>query len=187
MTKSAPLPNLEILREWLAYDPLIGQVVWVKDRWYNARKGQVAGAICPTTGYRRIRLGNKKKLQAHRVVWTLCTGADPFPLEVDHINGNRQDNKIENLRLVDKRQNQLNRSKINKNNTTGHAGVYAYRGKWKAGLAIDGKFVSVGVFDSKEEASEAWHKAHYQRQARAGLVTASKVAGCIQVPRLDAA
>jgi hypothetical protein len=187
MTKSTQLPSIELLCEWLDYDSSNGLITWAKDRWYNARKGEPAGSICSTTGYRRIRLGNSRKLQAHRIAWMLHTGSDPFPYEIDHINGNRQDNRIQNLRLVDKKQNQLNRTKLNSNNTTGFTGVYSYYGKWKAGLSVDGKFVCIGVFDTKDAAALAWSNANERRRSLAGLAASKQFLSGSQMPILDAA
>ena len=170
MTQSAKLPNIDLIREWLDYDPQTGLITWKKDRWYNAKQGQQAGSICSTTGYRRIRLGSQKKLQAHRLAWLLHTGSDPYPNEIDHINGNKQDNRISNLRLVTKRKNQLNRKAVNVNNTTGHTGVYACDGKWMAGLSVAGEFRRLGVFDSKDAAIAAWTRANRQRLIAEGLI-----------------
>ncbi len=169
MTKPTNLPAIDFVKEWLCYDPVIGLITWKKDRWYNAKAGQEAGAVCSTTGYRRIRLGNQKKLQAHRIAWLLHTGADPYPLEVDHVNGNRQDNRICNLRLVNKRQNQLNRTKLNANNSSGCPGVYYCKGKWLAGVRRDGKFKRLGLFQDKDDAINAWTRANHERLAAEGL------------------
>ena len=171
MTKSTQLPDLESVKEWFMYDSITGKITWTKDRWYNAKGGDEAGSICTTTGYRRIRLGKSKKLQAHRLAWFLHFGKDPYPYEIDHINGNRLDNRIANLRLVDKSQNQLNRPKLNKNNSTGYRGVYAYKNKWVAKIQIGGGFTCLGTYENKEDAASAYEKANEHRLRQANLST----------------
>jgi hypothetical protein len=155
MTKSYPLPCREEVAEWLLYCPATGLLTWRKDRNYNAKAGSQAGAVCPATGYRRIRLGKKRKLQAHRIAWLLHYGVDPFPLEIDHIDGNRLNNRIDNLRLVTKQQNQFNR-KTNKNNSSGYRGVYLIGGKWQAAIRINGHLQRIGTFETAQLASAAW-------------------------------
>jgi hypothetical protein len=158
MTKSHALPSRDEVAEWLLYCPLTGQITWRKDRWYNAKEGSEAGCICSITGYRRIRLGCKRKHQAHRIAWLLHYGVDPHPLEIDHIDGNRQNNKIANLRTVTRQQNQFNRRK-NKNNTSGYKGVYRYKDRWRAGLRINNRIHWLGIFSTPELAAQAWKDA----------------------------
>ena len=158
MTRSYALPPYEELAEWLLYCPETGRLTWRKDRWYNALAGTEAGSICPTTGYRRIRLGQKKKLQAHRVAWLLYYKVDPHPFEVDHIDTNRANNRIANLRLVTKQQNQFNRGE-NQNNTSGFKGVYRHGNKWRAGARVGGRLRWLGIFETPEQASIAWMQA----------------------------
>ena len=159
------LPPYEVVDEWLTYNPDTGKITWKKDRWYNAKAGEEAGAICTTTGYRSIRLGGKRKVQAHRVAWLLLHKEDPYPLEVDHIDGDRTNNKAANLRLVTRKQNQQNRTKQNKNNTTGYTGVYPRGKKWKAAIQFNGKLSYLGLFDTKEQASAAWQQAEAYRKS----------------------
>jgi hypothetical protein len=158
MTQSYPLPSFEEVSEWLFYCPITGDLIWQKDKTYNAKAGQVAGAICPTTGYRRIRFGEGRKLQGHRVAWLMHYGVDPYPFEIDHIDGNRHNNKIGNLRLATKQQNQFNR-KFNRNNSSGYRGVYPAGKKWMAAIRLNGHLHHLGRFNSAELASSAWQKA----------------------------
>lgn len=157
MTKSYPLPDFEEVAEWLAYCPETGKITWRKHRWYNAKTGDVAGAICPATGYRRIRFGKNRKLQAHRIAWLLHFGVDPFPLEIDHVDGDRQNNRIKNLRVATRQQNQFNR-KPNSRSQSGTKGVYPSGKKWKAAIRVDGRLELIGTFETKEQASAAWQE-----------------------------
>ncbi len=158
MTKPHELPSFEIVAEWLSYCPQTGRIAWRKNRWYNAKEGSEAGSICSATGYRRIRLGGKRKHQAHRIAWLLHYGSDPYPLEIDHIDGNRTNNKLANLRLVTRQQNQFNRPK-NKNNSSGYKGVYRYKDNWRAGIRMNGRIHWIGVFSTPGLAAEAWNEA----------------------------
>jgi hypothetical protein len=158
MTKSYPLPTYEEVAEWLCYCPVTGDLRWNKDRWYNAKAGDIAGTICPTTGYRRVRLGGKRKVQAHRLAWLLHYGVDPYPLEIDHIDGDRSNNAIGNLRAVTRSQNQFNRQ-LNQNNTSGFKGVYCVKGRWLALVTHEGQRQTIGRFDTAEEAAAAWRAA----------------------------
>jgi hypothetical protein len=166
MLKVNHLPPAEILSEWLSYDAETGEIRWKQDRWYNAKAGSIAGSICTTTGYRRIRLGKKSKFQAHRIAWALTYGYDPHPLEIDHIDGNRLNNRLDNLRTATKSQNQRNRRKLNKNNTTGNTGIYSHGDRYRAGIYADGKLNWIGVFNTKEEAVVARDKAAKERFQR---------------------
>lgn len=75
-------------------------------------------------GYLQVRAANKSCL-VHRVIWVLVHGSIPPGMFIDHINHDRADNRLANLRLVDSRGNSKNLS-IPKNNKSGAAGVYYY-------------------------------------------------------------
>jgi hypothetical protein len=79
---------------------------------------------------------------------------------VDHINGNRLDNRRANLRACTTAQNCLNRA-IQRNSTSGYKGVTLHKqtGKWQAGITYQGKTTHLGLFPSAEEASEAYKQA----------------------------
>lgn len=72
----------------------------------------------------------------------------------DHINGNRLDNRRCNLRSVTKQQNALN-TKMYKNNTSGHTGVYKRNNSWIAYINYKNEYINIGSFKTKEEAIEA--------------------------------
>lgn len=90
--------------------------------WNSKHATKVAGLL-ENNGYIRIRINSVKWL-AHRIVWTMFNGEIPSGMEIDHINGVRHDNRIENLRLVEKSANQRNRIKLSKKNSSGISGVY---------------------------------------------------------------
>ena len=115
-------------------------------------------------GYIRIRI-NKKLYQLHRIIykyhnedWDLTYS---YNNEIDHININPLDNKIENLRVVNNSQNLKNRNKF-KNCSSKYKGVSWYKptNKWRADILIDGKRKYLGYFTNEEEAHLAYKKAH---------------------------
>jgi hypothetical protein len=108
-----------------------------------------------TTGlYWRVKVG-AFRYQAHRVVWAIHNGKDPFPYFVDHKDGNTLNNEPENLRICTRNENGWNRV-VNKNNQAGLKGVFPDGGKWRAKIQINGKRTGLGTFDSKEKAKHAY-------------------------------
>lgn len=91
-----------------------------------------------------------KTVYMHRLILDAPQG-----MSVDHINGDTLDNRRSNLRIVTHTQNSRNRTKVNKNNTSGYMGVSASRGKWYAQIMADGKNVYLGTFACPIEAAVA--------------------------------
>jgi hypothetical protein len=106
MPQPKPLPPLATLRQVLSYDPETGALTWLVDPKNQRRAGSVAGSQ-DEQGYVQVHLSGRR-LKAHRVAWCLHHGTDPGPLLVDHINRDRSDNRICNLRLVDAKGNRAN-------------------------------------------------------------------------------
>ena len=108
-----------------------------------------------TCGY-RIFYKKKKPYLEHRVIWEKHNGKIPKGLEIDHINHDRLDNRIENLRLVTKQENQRN-AKRRIDNTSGVTGV-VWRNenkRWYAQIGIDGKNIHLGCFSEFSDAVNA--------------------------------
>jgi hypothetical protein len=139
------------------FDYKDGVLTWKQGR----KKGRVAGSLKPT-GYIVVEI-NDKGVMAHRIIWSMHNGS--FDGQVDHINGNRSDNRIENLRLATVLQNSWNR-KNNKNNKTGVKGVHQIKAtnNYQARICIGNKRLVLGTFDDLELAelavSEARNKYH---------------------------
>lgn len=148
------------LKQLLNYDPETGVFRYACAR-PKVRVGAVAGHTHAGHGYRQIKLDGKLYL-AHRLAWLYVHGEWPTDL-LDHINRNRVDNRLANLRLSDK---YLNRQNTNTpaNNTSGAKGVTWNKtlNKWHARLSLHGKRYHVGWFLDKDAAVAARHAAEVQ-------------------------
>lgn len=157
--KSLPLPSKKELDAIWRYEPHTGEFFWKIDLPSRGiGQGSKAGVIGGRQGNNYVRLNyNKRRLQAHRVAWLLFHDEDPGDLLIDHVNGDRLDNRISNLRLATVSQNGFNR-KIGKNNTSGYKGVTQSGIPTKPYEAVlylpDGK-KRVGYFTSATEAANA--------------------------------
>lgn len=140
----------ERLREVLHYDPSTGVFTRLVSRG-RAKIGAVAGGI-NGHGYRRIMI-DRKRYHAHRLAWFWMTGEWPAA-EIDHWNLNRADNRWGNLRVATRSQNKAN-TRAYATNTSGLKGVSwdAQNSKWRAQIVINGKQISLGRRDTREEAA----------------------------------
>jgi hypothetical protein len=161
--KAKPLPPLEELKEFLDYNPDTG--IFRKKQVTNSIKvGQKAGRIIGKNsmgygaygaygGYIIIAFKNRE-YYAHRLGYYMYHGIDPLEKLVDHIDGDKSNNKINNLRLASKSENGRNRVNLPSNNTSGVIGVCWDKKakKWKAFIMINGKQKHLGYFINKEDA-----------------------------------
>lgn len=118
--------------------------------WNTKFSGKRAGSTHCITGYRYINVGNGKFCYEHRIVWLLHNGH--WPVEVDHANGERTDNRIENLSDTDRLGNCKNMARKS-TNKSGRTGVHFDRraSKWMAYIDHQGR-KNLGHFDTFEEA-----------------------------------
>lgn len=139
----------------LAYDPETGVFIWKYSHANNVRDGDIAGHL-NKKGYFEIGYNNKF-YRAHRIAWFIFYGEWPAG-NIDHINGIRSDNRIENLRDVTNAVNAQNQHKARSNNKIGLLGVHWNKRakKWQSTICIDGKNVYIGVFSDKNKAYEAY-------------------------------
>lgn len=103
-----------------------------------------------------------KRVMLHRAMWEHVNGAIPSGQEIDHVNGNRQDNRLVNLRLVTRKQNQENMRRAPVTNvTSGVKGVSFYKttGKWRAQIRHWNRSIHLGYFDSMIAAQAAYQQA----------------------------
>lgn len=164
------LPPREVLNQFLSYDPHSGELIWKRrpgthrpiPQW-NGRYAGKPALNCLSEGYRTGRLpGLASTFKAHRVIWKMTYGTDPE--FIDHINGDRSDNRLCNLRDVGRYENAQNRP-IASNNTSGANGVYWFPlySKWTAIIACGGKRKNLGYFSSKSDAIAARKAAEIDR------------------------
>lgn len=150
------------LRSLVEYDPNTGALTWKprsSQRFNTNSAGLPAFANISRDGYFTGRmLGVNYK--AHRVAWALFYGTWPDG-QVDHINGDRKDNRIANLRSVTNAENARNQ-RLRKANTSGHSGIYWFARdcKWWVKIVVHGKAQHVGYFDNLEEAIVARDEAY---------------------------
>lgn len=153
------MPNLitaKEIREIFSYDAETGIFLWRVSRGKAAR-GAVAGRKS-LYGYMEIKF-DKKIYKAHRLAWLYIYGKWPKQ-QIDHVNGVRDDNRIENLRECSAVQNQQNR-KINSNNTSGYPGVDFNKraDRWRAYIRLNGSLKHLGFFANPQDAHAAYLKA----------------------------
>jgi hypothetical protein len=104
-----------------------------------------------SSGYHQVEVFGKN-FMLHRIIYEIHNETIPLGMQIDHIDGNPLNNKIENLRLCNQVQNRQN-SKLSKNNTTGYRGIIKTpSGKYQARLTIDGKKLYLGLFNTPKEA-----------------------------------
>ena len=153
-TKMPPIENLNYL---FRYDSNEGKLYRIRDaigRRYNLEMTNMDSK----KQYYRVDIvdsyGKEREFQVHRIIWFMHTGQEPVG-QVDHLDGNMFNNKIENLRVVDNATNQRNRRMLS-NNTSGITGVSKVRsGKYKASIGVDGKRIVLGEYPTIEEATIA--------------------------------
>jgi hypothetical protein len=131
-----------------------GKLFWKIRPRGNVHIGDEAGS---PNGDGHLRVMYKRKYYlVHRVIYELHNGPIPKEMQIDHVNGIRDDNRIDNLRLATQSQNNWNSSR-RKDNTSGYKGVVWYKPtqKWVARIMVFGKNILLGYFLTKEDAYNA--------------------------------
>jgi len=165
MNKSSykPLPARGLIRAAFDYSPETGILTWrpKKVRRGHERADKIFNALfagkptgCPNgLGYLRV-LWNKQHYVAHRIIWKWVHGTDA--VMVDHINGDRSDNRIANLRNSTRSQNLAN---CRTSPRSGFKGASKIKNRWQANIRKDGVKIYLGSFKTPEDAHEAYCKA----------------------------
>lgn len=148
--EAAELLTQERLRELVVYQPQTGHFFWLCRRGGLAQDGAPAGWK-NSNGYTRITVSGKS-YYAHRLAWLYMTGEWPAE-EVDHINGDRRDNRFANLRATTVSLNRAN-TKRRSDNTSGYKGVCWDRNRKRWLVRAAGKHV--GYFDTPEAGHAAY-------------------------------
>lgn len=132
-----------------------GILYWKPKYWSDGRPSKRNGKPVGTpggVGYLDVSI-DKRKFRVHRIIFLMFNGY--LPKEVDHINNDRLDNRIENLRAADSVTNKYN-SLMSRHNTSGIKGVSLHKpsGQWRCSMSIKNKTKQVFGFDSKEDAAD---------------------------------
>jgi hypothetical protein len=149
---------VDYLMDILDYNPDTGEFYWryrpdVAKRWNTKFAGKLAGAI-NLSGYLQISI-HRKLYYAHRLAWAITYGLE-CDLCIDHIDGNKLNNKISNLRLATQQENHRN-CKMYNNNTSGVKGVSWHKDakKWRSWITINKIAIHLGLFDDIHSAAAA--------------------------------
>lgn len=137
------------LLEYLHYNPETGIFTWLKKKSYKTKIGSIAGNKS-NTGYIQITF-NYKNYRAHRLAWFYVYKQFPSK-DLDHINRNKKDNRISNLRESSSFENSQNRN---------NKGYWLHKTPniWRSKITVNNKVTYLGLFKTEEEAREAYIKA----------------------------
>ena len=176
MTKKRKLPSPRVLRRLLDYNPETGELRWKerpvwmfanthlggrfasRKQWNTRYANRPAFTSVNDAGYFYGRVF-KSGHRAHRIIWALHYGEHPVG-EIDHINGDRKDNRISNLRDVSRKENRRNTRRLD-SNTSGRTGVSWSKSnsKWHAYIGSRNTRQNLGWFESFDDAVSARRRA----------------------------
>lgn len=147
--------TLELAKERFNYDRENGKLTYKISTSYKTPIGKEIGYIWHDGNkkYKYVKVCGKS-YRVHRIIWLMEYGEMPDK-QIDHINGNTLDNRINNLRCVDNITNSMNRS-IQSNNTSGYHGINQLpSGNWRVRINVNRKRINVGTFESFDIALKA--------------------------------
>jgi hypothetical protein len=142
------------LQQYLNYDHITGDLTWLyrpdNRNWSSRWANKIAGTLS-NSGYRSIKILNTS-YKAHRIAWKMYYGFDPINYQIDHIDENKTNNCIKNLRLAT--------NSFNVQHSANSKGYEYKRGKYHVSIGVNGIGVHIGVYATPEEAIEAYKSAH---------------------------
>lgn len=146
--------SLEAIRRAIDYNHETGAII-ARTRRANGKVkvGSILGSVRPD-GYLMVTF-ERRRILAHRLAWFYTTGE--WPDEIDHVNADRSDNRLCNLRVATRRQNGANLPRQT-NNTSGFKGVSFHKraGKWRADIKVNYRPIYLGLFATREDAHAAY-------------------------------
>lgn len=156
--KTRELPTLSLLNSLFSISDS-GELVRKIKASSRAQEGTTAGYV-GKDGYIIVGV-NAKQYPAHRIIYYIHNGSISTDMEIDHIDGNRSNNRPANLRQVNRSQNNQNRSSARSDSVSGIRGVGfdKSRGKWYANIGQGGRLLNLGRFDTPEAAMAARERA----------------------------
>ena len=165
----------EQLKQLIHYDPATGSFTRLVDQRHGRNKaflavkaGDVAG-FHGSYGYLYFVV-DKTRMSSHRWAWFYMTGERLLRhMDIDHINGVRDDNRWANLRLASRSENMQNMKAAHSDSQTGFLGVERKREKFSARICLNGKRYSIGSFDTAELAHSAYLQAKRKLHPRSEL------------------
>lgn len=148
--------SLQEVKELLDYNPLTGLLFWKISPNKKIKVGSLAGGVKKQTGYFQVRLKGVL-YPSHRIIWLLFYGSWPTK-QIDHINRDKKDNRIENLRECSQQEN--SRNVKTKGGVSRYKGVHWDSKKkiWSAGAKMNYKTIYLGYFKDEEDAAKAYDK-----------------------------
>lgn len=153
--------SMDITKQFLheLFEYRDGHLFWKVDRRGNKLMGKQASRLKKSNGYHEVTI-NKKKYYAHRLIFMMIYGR--WPVQIDHIDGDRSNNLISNLREATNAQNNRNTG-IRSTNKSGFKGVSYYKSanRYIAKITVNYKGIHLGCFDTAQEAHEAYKKAAF--------------------------
>lgn len=156
------MPPQPVVMDWLHYSPSTGVFTWMKEPAIMSRNKLTEAGTKRKNGYVFISIGEYGQLAAHRLAWVYVHGSIPDGMEVDHIDCNPSNNRIDNLRLATSSQQKMNK-RVQSNNRSGLKGAYyhdAHKGKkWRSQIKVDGRYRFLGYYHTPEEAHAAYAEA----------------------------
>ena len=158
MAKAKPI-DLELMRQTFCYPSPEGKLYWLKTRGRKFKALDEAGSI-DERGYVRVGISGET-YAVHRIIFAMRHGIELSPdIEIDHIDKNPSNNRIDNLRLATTSQNMHNRAK-SRNSTSGYKGAFWNKRdrKWRAQITLKNKQLHLGYFNTPEQAALAYNEA----------------------------
>lgn len=144
--------SLDEIGRLLHYSPESGALTWRLSRG-GVAAGTTAGTL-NSNGYVTVCVATKL-FRAHRVAWALANGSWPVG-DIDHIDGDRTNNRLLNLRQASRGANMQNQRKARSNSKIGMLGVSRNRARWMSRIKVDGITHHIGTFDTPALAHEAY-------------------------------
>lgn len=141
------------LQKYFIYNPETGEFIRTSSNGNASKPGYISGSKSEKNAYLRVSINNKR-YSNHRLAWLYMTGNWP-KYQIDHINGNKKDNRWINLREVTNAENSRNQKK--QHNNSGITGVYKNGNRWSARLTFNGKEINLGNYKTKIAAAYARH------------------------------